>query len=169
MILDIKSCVLCPFYKNMPLGPCISEHYGDVYCILPAVSDASKLADEIVTGFDKKILRKLIPEERWYLSSIFRCSSCNKQAEASKYIQTCTTWISKEVEVVKPTRVITFGLSPYRFAKGRKSSFSAEMFTVQKSTILGEFLCLPALYQLSNSTQSFNASLEAIRGYIGIS
>lgn len=166
---DIKSCTLCPFYKNMPLGPCISEHNGDVYCIFPPVSDASRMSDEIVTGLDKKILRKLLPEERWYLSSVFRCSSCNKQSEASKHIKKCTAWISQEIEVVKPTKIITFGLLPYKFVKASKSSLSADLFTVQKSPVLGEFLCLPALYQISNSTQSFNASLEAIRGYIGIS
>lgn len=166
---DIKTCTLCPFYKNMPLGPCISEHFGDVYCIFPPVSDDSRFADEIITGFDKMILRKLIPEERWYLSSIFRCSSCHKQAEASKYIKTCSDWISKEIAEVKPTRIITFGLSSYKFAKATKSSFTKERFSIQKSPHFGDFLCLPALYELSNSTSLFNASLEAIRGYIGIS
>jgi hypothetical protein len=153
----------------MPLGPCLSEHFGDIYCIFPPVSDDSRLVDEIITGFDKKILRKLIPEERWYLSSIFRCSSCNNKAEASKYIKTCSTWISQEIEEAQPTKIITFGLSPYKFAKACKSSFTKELFSIQKSPIFGEFLCLPALYELSNSTSLFNASLEAIRGYIGIS
>lgn len=165
----IKSCTLCPFYKNMPLGPCISEHYGDVYCIFPEVSDDSRFADEIITGFDKKILKTLIPENRWYLSSIFRCSACSKQSERAKFIKVCTSWIEKEIEKVRPAKIVTFGLLPYKFAKQAKPiAFTDRMCTIEFSPIFGEFLCLPALYQMSNSTQLFNASIEAIRGYIGI-
>lgn len=167
---EIKGCTLCPLYRNMPLGPLVSEYSGDIYCLFHKIENSCSITDDFVNGVDKRILKRLIPEERWYLSSMNRCITRNNTSatEARRCEKICQSWISKELEEIKPKKLITFGLAPYRYMIARKVSFSIDIFSIQTSPIFGEFLCLPTLYEISNSTEYFNSALKASEEYIGV-
>ena len=150
----------------MPFGPCISNHNGDIYCIFHSISDDSKISDEIVTGFEKQILRKLVPEERWYLSSLVRCHS--DSPIKTKILKTCSEWIPIEIGSNKPNKVITFGLIPFRAFNQNKQSFTQAIFKTHYSSIIGEFLCVPTLHDLGRSAKGLIKAQKIVGEYIGI-
>lgn len=162
----IKQCTNCPLYSNMPFGPCTSNHTGDIYCIFHLVNEDSRIADEIVTGFDKQILRKLVPENRWFLSSLVRCYS--DKPVTSKTIKICSSWISEELKSNNCNKVLTFGLIPFRVFGQQKIPFTQAIFTKHHSPIIGEFLCVPTLHELGRSAKGLIQAQKIIGEYIGI-
>lgn len=165
---DIKNCKLCPLYKNMPLGPVVDEYCGDVYCLFSETSKDSNITDEFLSLLDKKILETIVPRNRWYTAALKRCvSKKSSSADIKSCIKVCPSWIYKEIEEIKPKKIVVFGLGPSLFVMGKKVNFSDIVFSVRKSSF-GDTLFLPSLYQIANSTEHFNSAKKASEEYIGV-
>lgn len=119
----IQNCQLCPLHLSMPEtcrpvpgeGPLnakcmmIGELLGEDEALLerPFMGLAGQFLDKVLKDVD-------IPREACYITSAVKCySKLTKPSMKEKRI--CGEWLKREIELVKPRLIFTFGLWPAKY------------------------------------------------------
>jgi len=93
---------------------------------------------EIFTGRSGELLDAMIGNvlglrrEEVYLSNLVKCHPYGGQSPSPSQIHTCLAYLKREIDIVKPTLIVTLGVAPYGYLTGEHTDIHTIRGTVKK-------------------------------------
>lgn len=122
-----RKCRLCETRKNTVFG------VGDVDARLLFIGEGpgenEDLQGEPFVGkagqlLDKMILAMGLSREKVYIANIVKCRPPGNRVPAPDEVATCTPFLERQIEIVRPSVIVTLGLPATQYMLATKNSMS---------------------------------------------
>jgi DNA polymerase len=100
--------------------------YDEMMIGLPFVGAAGR-------AFDQEIAKHGLSRKDFYISNIVKCYTEHNRGPTAEEIVACSEHLSREIEVLKPTLVITLGLYSFKYLCS-DAEYNKSLGTIVKST-----------------------------------
>lgn len=145
----IQICTNCELCNNMKVSPIATEFFGTKPSVLiicgSKPTDATDVSQEVISGSERKILVDLFYKAKKEFAITFLVKCKPNPTYKKKHIQECIKWISKEIDVIKPSKIIGLGADVQKYCPN----------------LCGLYLPAPALSL--NNKKSINKIIEYIQ------
>lgn len=127
LVEQVRNCKRCPLYMDMPgtkpvcgIGPV--DRKIDVIIVGEALGEDEALLEKPFIGMCGKFLDKMLSKagldrSKLYITNTVKCRPTKNNGKANrpptdKEIQSCKTWLWKELQIIKPKAIVTLGKVP---------------------------------------------------------
>lgn len=117
---EIKGCRLCSLCEGMPFSPVpgIGPHNANVMLVGEAPGEDESVAEEPFIGLAGRMLNRILNLANLQRKDVYICNTVNcrptkgnkNRPPSKKEISTCSTWLYKQIELVKPKVIFTLGM-----------------------------------------------------------
>ncbi len=134
--MECHLCILSKSREKVVFGE------GNPKAKLMFVGDAPSSSDDsegkIFTGRSGELLTKMIEKvlglsrEDVYITNILKCKALDTQTPSSAHTHTCHPYLLKEIALIKPTVIVTFGALAYQYLTNDDSTLEKVHGTLHK-------------------------------------
>lgn len=134
--LECHLCTLSKSRQKVVFGE--GNVNADLMIVGDAPSNSDDSAGKIFTGRTGDTLTKMIENvlglkrSDVYITNLLKCRALDSESPSSIDAHTCQPYLLKEIELVKPKLILTFGEMTYRYLSGDDSLLSDIRGTVHK-------------------------------------